>query len=299
MINKILKIQNMEKRDFRNYIKERTILGEMPTTIHQDLAALHGDEASAYSTVAKWSKLTRDGRMDIEDKPRSGRPVTQTTTENIHLVRTLIDSDPHSTYDDIEAETLLSRGTIEIIIHEHLKMRKVSSRWVPHNLTIEQKHERVRICQENLEKFQSGRWRLYDIITGDETWIYFRQLGRKESNACWITEGQSANTIIRQEKYAPKRLYSIFFKANGWLVVHALGKGESLDHKYYIKHCLQPLVKELWKERPKTGPKGLPLLQDNARPHVKEKVIDYVKAEKLQLMPHPLLSCPSSMRLLA
>lgn len=166
-------------------------------------------------------------------------------------------------------------------------MKKVASRWVPHNLTPEQKKERVRICRENLEKFQSGSWRLYDIITGDETWIYFRQTGRKASNASWINKGESPSTIVRQGKYAPKRLYSIFFKANGWVVVHALEKGKSLDHKYYIENCLQPLVKELWKERPKTGPKGLKLLHDNARPHAKEEVIDYIKAEKLQIMPHP------------
>lgn len=280
----------MEKRDFRNYVKERTNLGEKPTPIHQDLVTLHGYQAPAYSTVARWSKLIRDGRMDIEDKPRSGCPVTQSTTENINLVRDIIEDDPHSTYDDIEGETLLSRGTIEIIIHEHLKMKKVASRWVPHNLTSKQKQERVRICKENLEKFQSGSWRLYDIITGDETWIYFRQTGRKASNACWINEGQSPNTIVRQRIYAPKRLYSIFFKANGWILVHALAKGQTLDYSYYIKNCLQPVVKELWRQRPKTGPKGIKILHDNARAHVKQEVTDYIKDQKLQLMPHPAYS---------
>ena len=110
----------MEKRDFRNYVKERTILGEKPTPIHQDLVVLHGNEAPGYSTVARWSKLFRDGKIDIEDKSRSGRPVTQSTPENIDWIRSIIEDDPHSTYDDIEAETLLSRGIIEIIIHEHL-----------------------------------------------------------------------------------------------------------------------------------------------------------------------------------
>ena len=73
--------------------------------------------------------------MEIEEEPRSGRPVSKTNPENIQAVQDAIDEDPHSTYDDIEAITLLSRGTIERIIQYHLKLRKVTSRWVPHELT--------------------------------------------------------------------------------------------------------------------------------------------------------------------
>jgi histone-lysine N-methyltransferase SETMAR len=277
----------MEKQQYRSYIKTRASLEDTPTEIHNGLVTVYGPQASSYSTVLRWSKRCEEEKMDVEDKPRSGRPVTQTTTENIEWVRSIIEADPHSTYDDIEAETLLSRGTIETIIHERLKMKKVTSRWVPHNLTPEQKQERVRICRANLEKFHSGSWRLYDIITGDETWIYFKQIGRKASNACWINEGKNPNTIVRQGQYAPKRLYSIFFKANGWLLVHALDKGQTIDRSYYIDNCLKPVVEELWKQRPKTGPKGLKLLHDNAKPHDNPDVLAYIKGERLQLMSHP------------
>jgi hypothetical protein len=49
------------------------------------------------------------------------------TDENIERVRQGIECDPHSTYDDIMAETSLSYGAIERIIHDCLKMRKVTS----------------------------------------------------------------------------------------------------------------------------------------------------------------------------
>lgn len=277
----------MEKSDYRSYIKTRTSLGETPTTIHQDLVTVYGSQAISYSTVLRWSNYFRDGGMEIEDQPRSGRPVTETTIENIERVLSIIEEDPHSTYDDIEAETLLSRGTIETIIHEHLKKKKITSRWVPHELTPAQKKERVKICKEILEKIQSGSWRLGDIITGDETWIYFRQIGRKASNACWVDQGQSPGTIVRQGKHEPKRLFSIFFKANGWLTVHALDKDQTLDRYYYIDSCLKLVVKELWNQRPKIGAKGIKLLHDNAKPHDNPEVLAYLKDEGLQLMPHP------------
>ena len=62
---------------------------------------------------------------------------SQFTGENIQLVRQVISSDTHSTYDEIIAETSLSHGTIERIIHDCLKMKNVTSRWVPHQLTDE------------------------------------------------------------------------------------------------------------------------------------------------------------------
>lgn len=153
--------------------------------------------------------------MDVEDEPRSGRPVTEKTQDNIQLIRTLIEEDPHSTYADLEAETSLSRGTIFTIIHEDLQMRKVSSRWVPHQLTQYQKQERVRICRENLARFASGSWRLSDIITGDETWIYYRQIGRKATNACWVSRGQSPTPLVRRDRFEPKTLFSLFFRSKG------------------------------------------------------------------------------------
>ncbi|CAF2734506.1 unnamed protein product [Rotaria sp. Silwood2] len=94
-------------------------------TIHEELATALGSKAPSYPTVAEWAKRFREGREGVNDDPRSGRPVSELTDENIELVREVINNDPHSTYDDIIAETFLSHGTIERIIHDCLKMKKL------------------------------------------------------------------------------------------------------------------------------------------------------------------------------
>ncbi|CAF3812108.1 unnamed protein product, partial [Rotaria sp. Silwood1] len=61
----------------------RTALGIPARIIHDELNSVYGNEAPGLNTVERWSKLFRDGREEIEDKPRPGRPITETTTENI------------------------------------------------------------------------------------------------------------------------------------------------------------------------------------------------------------------------
>ena len=41
------------------------------------------------------------------------------------------------------------------------------------------KQLRTQICQENLAKLESGQWHLCNIITGDESWSYYRGIGSK------------------------------------------------------------------------------------------------------------------------
>ena len=106
-------------------------------------------DAPKYSTVAKWAALFKQSRESLEDDPRSGRPITTHTQANIDRVRQIIEINPHSTYDDIEAETSINRYTLNEIIHQSLRMRKLASRWIPHVLTEKNRQDRVEACREN------------------------------------------------------------------------------------------------------------------------------------------------------
>ena len=93
---------------------------------------------------------------DLKDQLRKRRLITETKHAKIKWV--VIENDPCCSYDEKEAETTLYRGTIEAIIHEHLKMKKLVGRWVPHKLTEQNRRDHVRICSENLAKFDDGIW---------------------------------------------------------------------------------------------------------------------------------------------
>ena len=72
--------------------------------------AVYNDQAPSYSTVARWVAVFKDGKESIKDDPRSGRPITGITQDNIEAVREIIMEHPQSSYNEIAASTFLSHG---------------------------------------------------------------------------------------------------------------------------------------------------------------------------------------------
>ena len=103
----------MDNEHSRYYIKIRTILRIDSKTIHEELVTALEPSSSSYTTVTRWAVCFRQERKDINDHPRSASPVSELTGENVEVVRQVINSDPHSTYDEIITETSLSHDTIE------------------------------------------------------------------------------------------------------------------------------------------------------------------------------------------
>ena len=81
--------------------------------------------------------------MDFEDEPRSGRPKDATTPENANRVRQLVKKDPQITMLEIEEQLGIGSAAVQKLVHEHLGLSKRWARWVPHNLTEDQKQTRV------------------------------------------------------------------------------------------------------------------------------------------------------------
>ena len=129
------KFESIEKVNFRFYTQIRQFLGFDALSTWIDLNSFAGDEAPSLRTVERWCKSFKDGRQDIEDLASLGRLIVETSPPNIDLVSNDIDQDPYITYDELEAETSLCRGTLERIIQDYLKLKKMNSRSVPHELS--------------------------------------------------------------------------------------------------------------------------------------------------------------------
>jgi histone-lysine N-methyltransferase SETMAR len=106
----------------------------------------------------------------LNEKPRSGRPVTATDKSRQDRVDELIRENRRIKQKEIAEALGISKERVEHII-SILGYGKVCARWVPRMLTDNMSVEKVRVSQELLQRFENeGNEFLYRIITGDETW---------------------------------------------------------------------------------------------------------------------------------
>ncbi len=64
----------------------RTILGINAKPICEELTEALGPNVSSYARVKRWAKRFREGREDVNDDLRSGRPVSVLTDEKSHIM---------------------------------------------------------------------------------------------------------------------------------------------------------------------------------------------------------------------
>jgi len=78
----------------------------------------------------------------------------------------------------------ISCGSMETIIHDHLKISKVSARWVPRNVIDHDRVRRVTTSQEIVDAFGSDPVKFVrQIVTGDKMWVTIGTQ-RAKSNRC-------------------------------------------------------------------------------------------------------------------
>ena len=169
------------------------------------------------------------------------------------------------TVSDIARKVGISLSTVHLILKKHLKVRKISARWVPHLLTNEQNRQRVKVAKNLFQTFPKyDKKQFANVVTGDETWVHYFEPVRKVSNKIWATKHSKRPIIAKRTLSAKKVFCAIFFSGEGVAIKVSVKKGKSITGKYYKDVVLKKLKKYYQKRRPATGFKHVRLLHDNA-----------------------------------
>jgi len=161
----------MEKRNLeqRCAIKFCVKLNENATETYEKLKRAYGEHALSRAQVFRWHKKFLDGRESVEDEPRSGRPCTSKTEENVTKVRDLVRSHRGLTVRMISSVLNLNRQTVHEIFTLELGMQKICAKLVPKILTNEPKENRRNMCLDLLERIENDKKIFKLFIKGDET----------------------------------------------------------------------------------------------------------------------------------
>ncbi|GFY77501.1 HTH_48 domain-containing protein [Trichonephila inaurata madagascariensis] len=127
-------LNSWSKEEGRVVIRYERARGVSGTEIHNRLVEVYGPGVMSKQMVRRWCLTFSDGRQQVEDIPRVGRTRTTTTDANVGKVDDMIRANRRITIDEAE-ELGISHERAENIIHDILRYRKVSARWVPRQLT--------------------------------------------------------------------------------------------------------------------------------------------------------------------
>ena len=227
----------------------------------------------------------------MEDEDRSGRPPSATNDEQVSAVDAMVKEDARVTVAQIGREVGISSGSVITILHEKLQCRKVCARWVPHMLTQQQKDARVAWCHEMLRRFDKGTSNLvWEVVSGDETWIYCFDPETKQQSAEWTPIGGVPPQKFKRERSVAKQMVAVFVAKSGHVVTVPLETQRTVTAHWYVDQCLPKVLAAVADRRPRTRHRGLLLHQDNAPAHRARQTHDFLEEQRVQQVGHPAYS---------
>jgi histone-lysine N-methyltransferase SETMAR len=277
----------MEKFEIRAVIKYFFLKGLTATDIKKELDSTLGDSSPSNTTVKRWVAEFKIGRKSTNDEPRSGRPIEVTTAEMTEKVRKIVLTDRRVKVREIAETVSISTERVRNILHEHLTMKKLCSRWVPRLLTPVQKQCRKDISTDCLALYKSNPTEfLRRFITVDETWVHHYTPETKQQSKQWTVKGEPAPKKAKTVASASKFMSTVFWYARVIIFIDYLQKGKTITGVYYA-NLLEKLNEEIKRKRPHLAKKKVLFHQDNAPVHTSHIAMSKIHQLKFELLRHP------------
>ncbi|UYV84596.1 hypothetical protein LAZ67_X002756 [Cordylochernes scorpioides] len=158
----------------------------------------------------------REGREDVNDEERAGRPSTSTTDEKINEVEKMILANRRITVREVAEDLNISIGSCHSFFINDLGMRRVAAKFVSKLLNCDQKQHRMNIANEMLDSVRDDPNLLQRVITGDEAGVVHHEFlpqGRTVNKEYYLQVMRNLREAIRQKR-------PDLWKNKNWLLHH-------------------------------------------------------------------------------
>ncbi|KAJ4448759.1 hypothetical protein ANN_00150 [Periplaneta americana] len=165
-------IDNPADCEVRSVIRFLNARHLKPAEIYRQLKEVYGDTVMNERNVRKWCEMFNNGRTNVHDETRPGRP--SLITEDLKTkVNDRILQDKRTSLDELHiAFPDISRSLLVEIVSQHLGYHKICARWVPRQLSDQHKTQRMASALTFLMRYHTdGDTFLDQIVTGDGTWV--------------------------------------------------------------------------------------------------------------------------------
>ena len=147
-------------------------------------------------------------------------------------------------------------------------MRKIASKWVPHDLTDMHKWQRYDASRMHLQRFErEGEAFLRRIISIDETWAKSYEPELKRQSDEWRHHGSPRKQTVRPTPTNVKVMLILAYDWDGVIVNHRVHRGQNVNAAYYSSFLQDHLQAALRRKRCHHMVAQPIVLHDNARDH--------------------------------
>ncbi|XP_071043084.1 histone-lysine N-methyltransferase SETMAR-like [Parasteatoda tepidariorum] len=182
--------------EVRAVIRFLSAKGLKSIDIHHEICAVYGQSIMSDGMVKKWVRAFIEGRTNVHDEQRSGRP-SVVNESYVHIVS------------------------------EHLNYRKLCSRWVPKMLTDVHKTKRLGSALTFLERYHDGDF-LSQIVMGHETWVAYVTPESKQQSMKWRNSDSPRKLKFKQTTSARKVMCTVFWDRKGVLLLEFPPRNETI-----------------------------------------------------------------------
>lgn len=253
-------------------------LGTNATQTTRKICQAFGKGSVNERTAQFWfSKFSR-GDDSLEDAPRPGRPEVIDNEE----LKAEIELDTKQSCQVLAERFNVSDETIRLHLHQLGRTFKLSQ-WVPHELTADNKIQRLSICSSLLSRHNNAPF-LDRMLTCDEKWVLYSNPKRSRH---WLSSTDPIPQTSKPRLHQQKVLLSVWWTTAGIVHYELLPSGQTITGEVYSAQ-LQRVHAALKKKQPAlVNRKGVVFLQDNARPHTARVTLEKLKSLEWEILPHP------------
>lgn len=139
-----------------------------------------------------------------------------------------------------------------------------------------------------IAKYDSGASKaVYNIVTGDESWIYQYDPETKNQSTVWVFQDEPPPTKVARSRSVGKQMVACFFSITGHVATVPLVEQRTVTANWYVTIGLPVAFEEVRKTNPR---RRIILHHDNASAHTAHQTLAYLKNENVELMTHPSYS---------
>ncbi|PNF21232.1 hypothetical protein B7P43_G04189 [Cryptotermes secundus] len=178
------------------------------------MTAVYGEHSMSRSRVLEWHKRFREGHVSLQDDALPGQAHRVITPDVTAALDGHIRANRRITMEEISLLMGIRHGSVHAIVTRHLLYRKICAQWVPHQLTEEQKTQRMAASLDHLQRYHEEEYAFVEALrradhSPKESYRLLVNLVNRSEMESFMEEGVDPNWGCSATEKKKKKIHNL------------------------------------------------------------------------------------------